>query len=520
MAQTDTDVLIIGGGINGAATAQCLSAQGYRVILAEAQGFAAGASSKSSRLMHFGLRYLDRGEPLWNYVRNPGWFLRQCRRAQTTMAHRAELVRTMANHLIPYQMYLPIFADDTVAPWQMATGLRLVNALSRTDCPVVWRRLPPADWSTDPVCGALQSRRDLRAAFVVTEYQYDWPERLVCDYIADARRLGADCRDYTQVTALTRDDQTLQATFANGQTATASRVINMAGAWIDRVLETSSARPSAPLVAATKGSHIAVRLPPAWRGRAIAHFASTGYPFYIIPFRDLHYIGPTETPLPEMPDQADALSATADEIDWLVAETRRLVPGLGLSHRDVLYSWAGARPMPHVPNYRGKQNLVPVFHDHETDGLPGVLSVPGGPLMLHRFTARTAAAKVSERLTPQRPPQEPNLGSPEWRDQSNSPPVVPDYPHIRFAHLLDIVQRDQPTTLSDILLRQSGLVWTGGLTPEIVTQSAHTVSDAMGWTKEGEHKQIAACLTDLDRSFHRPAPSPSRPTTRRRHGNR
>ena len=89
------DVAVIGGGINGTHTAQTLVAQGYSVLLVEAQDFGSGASGRSGRLMHYGLRYLDRGEPLWNYFKNPGWFIRQCGRARDTMLHRAEMVRDM-----------------------------------------------------------------------------------------------------------------------------------------------------------------------------------------------------------------------------------------------------------------------------------------------------------------------------------------------------------------------------------------------------------------------------------------
>lgn len=76
------DVAIVGGGINGSSAAQQLSARGFSVIILDRADFGSGASSRSSRLMHFGLRYLDRGEPIRNYFANPGWFVTQCKRAR------------------------------------------------------------------------------------------------------------------------------------------------------------------------------------------------------------------------------------------------------------------------------------------------------------------------------------------------------------------------------------------------------------------------------------------------------
>lgn len=494
------DVAVIGGGINGASAAQELTAKGYKVLLIDAADFGSGASSKSARMMHFGLRYLDRGEPLVNYFKNPMWFIRQCLRARATMRHRAELVRDMPERVVPYTMYVPVYRSDYVSPWQLSAGLHLINLLSRTDVPAEWRRLSAQELKTTPFVAQARDRDDLQAVFAVTEHRYDWPERLVADYMLDAARMGADCRNYTRLDQLKRSpsgyvELFLSDTLDTNRKAcvTATRVINSTGAWIDQVLNASGLTATRQ-IAGTKGVHAAIELPDQFRGQAFAHFTDKSYPFYFLPWRHLHYIGPTETHFEGDPSK---VRATEDDLNWLVNQANRMLPGIGLTRDDLVYHWAGVRPMPHIPNYKGKQNLVPQFHTHEEGGFPDVLSVPGGALMMHRFTGRKAAEIATKGVAPSRDKQQADYRSRQPRTNTNSAPMIAVEGNIRWAHLQDIALEELPETLADILLRRTGLVWTGELSRNVIERAAEEVAEVMNWSPDRIQHEIRQCIEQL-----------------------
>ncbi|SHJ89724.1 Glycerol-3-phosphate dehydrogenase [Shimia gijangensis] len=494
------DVAVIGGGINGAGTAQSLAAKGYSVLLVEAQDFASGASSRSAKMMHFGLRYLDRGEPIWNYIKNPAWFILQCKRARDTMRHRAELVRDMPERLIPYTMYVPIYKEDFVAPWQIEMGLRLMNAISRCSTPAEWRRLSRSEMDTTPFVADARDRDQLQAVFAITEHRYDWPERLVADYMLDAVRMGAVCRNYTRLNKMERAKEgdialTLEDAETNAIVSVrAKRVVNTAGAWIDLVLGDSGLNATRQ-IAATKGAHAVIQLPEKYKGQSFAHFTTGRYPFYFLPMRDHHVIGASETPFEGNPSD---VRVTDEDLDWLVFEANRMLPGIPLSRDDVLYSWAGVRPMPHIEGYTGKQNLLPEYNTHDSDGYPDVLSVPGGALMTHRFTGRKAAEIATKGLRPSRAPQTPDLRSRQPRENTNSPPLFESDPSVRLSHLEDLAREEMPVALADILLRRSGALWSGELNSETVSKAAEAVAGAMQWSDDEKQKQIEHCLEQLE----------------------
>ena len=488
------DVVVIGSGINGASAAQHLVADGYSVLLIEAQDFGAGASSRSSRLMHFGLRYLDRGEPLWNYLTNPGWFITQCGRARGTMKHRAELVRTMPERMIPYTMHIPVYEEDHVAPWQMSSALHLINLLGGGELPICWQQLKSTDYPTTPLVSLARDQDRLQGVFSVEEYYYDWPERLVVDYAMDAIRMGAVCRTYTKAVGFEHKDNAwnieLQDVLEPGSRASiqARQVLNTAGPWIDRVLQ-SAGKPVRRQIAATKGTHAAVRLPEEYRNHAFAHFNRKAYPFYICPWRDLHYIGPTETAFSG--DPAD-VRASEEDIRFLIDETNHMLPGLELNPKQILFHWSGVRPMPFIPGYQGKQNLIPEFNDHADDGLPNFLSIPGGPLMVHRFTGRRAAVEVGKQISPSGPKQTPSYATREFSGNVDSPPVNPAYPNVRLSHLQELAREEQPVSLADLLLRRAGLGWSEGLSIDVAREAAATVAEIMQWDDSDINREVEA----------------------------
>ena len=267
----------------------------------------------------------------------------------------------------------------------------------------------------------------------------------------------------------------------------ARQIVNTTGPWIDQLLK-GAAGGVGRQVKATKGSHIALRLDTAFAGHAFAHFNRRGYPFYVCPWRDLHFVGPTETPYEGDPGN---VRVSKDDVSFLIAEVNHMLPGLKIRADDILFHWAGVRPMPFIPGYTGKQNLTPEFNDHGPEGLANILSVPGGPLMVHRHTGRQIASKVAARLNPSSAKTMASFATVALDENTNSPPVNPAYGDVRLSHLQAMARRELPASLTDLLLRRAGLGWTHDLSQDAARQAAQAVAGDMGWDASEGEAQVA-----------------------------
>ena len=174
---------------------------------------------------------------------------------------------------------------------------------------------------------------------------YAWPERICVDTALDAERRGATIRTYAEVTAIAREGEDWLVTLEErapemqGRAQVRARmVVNAAGPWIDRVPGGGSGRRR---VIGIKGVNVMVRLPEAFRGQGLEAFSRKGEPYYVFPWRDFHFIGPTETEVTANPDDIHVEEA---EIDYILGEANHLFPGLQLTRADVLHCWCGVRP--------------------------------------------------------------------------------------------------------------------------------------------------------------------------------
>ncbi|MGH6953627.1 MAG: FAD-dependent oxidoreductase, partial [Alphaproteobacteria bacterium] len=485
----DFDVVVIGAGATGASAAQHLAAAGYGVLVVDKADFASGASSRSGRLLHCGLRFLEPGEGLgyrspsiWDSLRHPREFARNLRRARDAMGCRAQFVATMPERVSAFTFCLPLWREGPYRPWQAALGLRLLGALGPREPPLEALRLTPGEIAQNPLFRALRDPERLAAAFTFREYRFEWPERIVLDTLLDARRMGALARNYTPALAIERDRAdgwrvTLGDAFETGARAsvTARLVLNNAGAWTDRVSRLAS-EGAARRIQGTKGTHIMVRLPPGCAAYGILSHNSRREPYYLIPWRGLHYVGPTDTPYE---GDIDDVRATEDEIEGLIAETNGLLPGLGLERADVLFSWAGVRPLTYDPEKSmGVRGYV--FHDLGRDGLDGMFAMTSSPLLSHRLAGRRLAREVARRLSPSGRPKELSYAAKPFHEAGASPALLNHWPEAKLAHLSHTAAEEDPVTLADLLFRRVGAGWTETMGREGARLAAETVSDAMG----------------------------------------
>ncbi|MEB8385770.1 FAD-dependent oxidoreductase [Rhodobacteraceae bacterium KMM 6894] len=473
------DVVIIGGGIVGASSAREAAAAGFSVLLVEKDDFAAGSTSRSSRLLHCGLRYFEAPNPLRYFARHPTRFLTALRMARQGMQERREMVLTAPQRVRPIDFFFPIYADGPYKPWQADLAFGLLKRLAPNDVPLDYQRLDRDAALKQPMVAALAHHDKLSAAARFREYQFNWPERICIDAVLDAEAAGATVLNYTRAT-LGEADQgvrgvSLQARDGTTVEVGARRVMTMAGIWIDNVLNGTNAKPQRR-VFGTKGAHIVIRLPEAYSGQGITTINSQGEPFYCIPWGDLHYIGPTET---AYDGDLDDIRVDAADLEFLLSETAALFPGLNVTRADVLRTWAGVRPLTYDPAHP-KGNRSRLLHDLSADGLPGVHAMTAGPIMTHRNAGREVTASLRASLTPKGTPSAPHYAPHLPLENTNAPRITLDCAYT-LADVRHAVQHEHARTLMGVLFRRSGAGLGHMFSDDEITPVARVMAEELGW---------------------------------------
>ncbi|MDO9523974.1 MAG: FAD-dependent oxidoreductase [Gemmobacter sp.] len=504
VADQTFDVVVIGGGIVGASSAREAASAGYSVLLAEKDDFAAGSTSRSSRLLHCGLRYFEAPNPVRYFASHPGRFLTSLRMARQAMLARHEIVTTSAARATPLDFHFPIFRDGPYKPWQTDVAFRLLGSLAPKDVPLDYANLSREQALKNPLVAALANTDALLSVARFTEYQFDWPERICIDAILDAESKGAVALNRTSAAIGEMKDGlrivTLTDTAGRSVEVKARRVLAMSGIWIDEVLQHS--QPNVPRkIFGTKGAHIVIRLPAKFRRQGISTINSEGEPFYCIPWHDLHYIGPTETPYDGDPND---IRTEKQDLDFLLSETAQLFPGLNVTARDVVRTWAGVRPLTYDTAYP-KGNRSRKLHDLAADGLPGVFAMTAAPIMSHRNAGREVVSILKRKLTPSIAPKAPDYSGTRPAENSNTAPIVAGLLEYHMADVRNAVKKEHATSLMDVLYRRTGL----GLRHDFTDEELARVSDVMGqeldWSQAQREQEIRAFRQQTDRLFTLPA---------------
>jgi glycerol-3-phosphate dehydrogenase len=369
------DLLVIGGGINGAGIAADASARGLSVFLAEAGDLAGATSSASSKLIHGGLRYLEHFE---------------FRLVREALAER-EVLLAKAPHIIrPLRFILPE-VQGMRSPLMIRAGLFLYDHLARRKSLGVSRAV---DLSTDSAGVPLS--RELRSGFSYWDCAVDDSRLVVLNAIA-AREAGAKIETRTPVTALAIEGNLWIATIGTGRHVTARAIVNAAGPWVEDVarLVPKTSPDNDIAVRLVKGSHIVV---PRISGAEDAYTFQNidGRIVFVIPYEDAFtMIGTTEEPI-----SADPQSATATETDevYLIDVTRRFFRSPP-SRADIVWSFAGVRPL----DDDGSHSASAVSRDYrlelQTEKGPPILHVVGGKITTYRKLAESALTLL-ERFFP------------------------------------------------------------------------------------------------------------------------
>ncbi len=510
------DVIVIGGGINGAGVAREAQRAGYRTLLVEREDFGGGTTSRATRLIHGGLRYLEHREFGLVYE---------------SLAEREALVRDVPYLVRPLQLLLPVYAGDQRPPWEIRAGLALYDLLSFRKSLPRHRALPlRALASYEPGL-----RRDgLRAAFTFSDAQVEFPERLVVESVRDLIDAGGVALNHVGADALLAPGGVLRGLrlreTCGARTAEvyAKVIVNAAGPWVDQVLAGSDAERHDVLIGGTKGSHLVADWRDAPKHAIFATAKADGRPFFILPWYRYTLIGTTDLRYDGDPSAA---RATAAEVAYLLGEATRLFPTTPLRREDVLYTYSGVRPLP--ANERGTEAAITRRHmviDHAKRGGPdGLLSVVGGKLTTYRSLARIAMKSIAKHARPSLAPNpaqqaaEPPGASPsapyapleddplviygrraaEVRalaqvDASLQERICPHNPEI-LAQVAYAVEREEAATLGDALLRRLPVGWSRCHAFDGAERSAGVMAERLGWDEPRVAAEVAAYEREVRR---------------------
>jgi glycerol-3-phosphate dehydrogenase len=369
-------VIVIGGGINGVAIARECARAGRRTLLVEQQDFAAGTTSRATRIIHGGLRYLEHAEI--GLVRE-------------SLLERRRLLEQRPHLVHPLQFLLALDEKSRRSALVVRTGLWLYRALGgklqANSGREVQRRLEQL----------LDSGRRW-SIFSYEDAQCEFPERLVAEWMVEAMEAGAVVRNHTQVLAVdVRHRRVAGVLLRDRLSGKEERVegtwiINATGPWADRVCLHSRINTGHPMVGGVRGSHIVVPRFPGAPDAAVYTEAMDRRPIFVIPWNEQILVGTTE-----VADQGDPAKArpSQDEVQYLVRSLLHLFPGLKLSAGDIRYAFSGVRPLPFSP--KEKASAVTrrhYLHDHAEDGAERMISVIGGKLTTAAELARQCAAKI------------------------------------------------------------------------------------------------------------------------------
>lgn len=523
MARESFDLVVIGGGITGAGIAWEATARGLKTALIDKNDFASGTSSKSSKLVHGGIRYLRQGDI----------------RLTLAMARERAVLQRVAPGVVDWMGFLFPFYG-ALSDWLLASlGLWIYDLLAWRSVPLKHRRLSPHEAAR--LWPQLQER-GLKAAFTYFDGRTD-DARLVLTVLKAAARQGALIANYAAATGFLRCRQRVAGVavrdMLTGQELEirSMAVVNASGPWLDEVRHYEN-RDARPLLFTTKGIHLVVGREHFLARRSpdgdfdlglLFHSACDGREMFVIPWGPLALIGTTDTPYTG--DPADARAHTED-IAYVLDSINGILK-TRLRPEEILATFAGVRPL--LAQDKAFASDISRWH-RISESSSGLISIGGGKLTTFRLMARAVVDRVMRRLAWNRSARRDRDGvpgrarawsllvgaadvdreempfDPDIRDHlvraygrdarsifelTRSHPelgdrLIPGLPYIK-AEVLYAMRREMALTLTDVLSRRTRLVWEDAEHALPVAESvARLMARELGWPEQEIAAQLAA----------------------------
>ncbi len=483
------DLLVVGGGITGAGVARDAARRGLRVALVEAEDFASGTSSRSSRLVHGGVRYLEHG-----YLHLVFEASRERRRLLAVAPH---LVR-------PLQFTWPVYRGARIPRWKLAAGLTLYDTLALFRNVGRHHRL-----SADGVRAAEPALESLGLTGGASYWDAATNDsRLTLANVIDAAAHGAVVLNHARAAKLTfgstggSADGAVVRDARGGQEVRvrARLVINATGPWTDEIARMEGGEHGAA-VRGTKGVHIAVPSARVGNVGAVTMLSpDDGRVMFTLPSTPgITIIGTTDTPTPEHPAEVRASGA---DVRYLLSACNRFFPAAQLAEEDVISAWAGIRPLVATGN---KGNPSSASREHAIRfSARGVLTVTGGKLTTYRAMAEQIVDRALERLGGHaRDCDTATAVLPGERPAAASSDVVlaPGLPW-RAQDVRAAVATEFADSLADVMIRRTTLAFElpdQGLS--LAPQIAALMAPTLGWTPAGTEQAVREYGEEVARIF-------------------
>jgi glycerol-3-phosphate dehydrogenase len=365
------DLLVVGGGIHGAAVARDAAGRGLKVMLAERGDYACATSSASSKLIHGGLRYLESGE--LGLVRE-------------SLAERAGLLKTAPHLVAPLRFLLPVYS------WQKRQALKLRAGLALYDVLSLGGGLPASGRLDDDDISQLPRLRQDELGSVLRYWDCVTDDaRLTLAVLLDARARGADIRNRRAVTAI--------AALADGYAADlderglkrrieARFIVNAAGPWLTAIDAMTEWAPPPRVLRLVRGSHIVLKMPDKPQSDAYTLQDQEERVVFVIPWLGERFLIIGTTDVPHHGDAATA-QCSAEEATYLLAAYNRYFahPGGPATEADIVFTWSGVRTLEDDASAKPSHISRSPVLSSVANGTGGFVTLYGGKLTTHRALA-------------------------------------------------------------------------------------------------------------------------------------
>ena len=521
------DVVIIGGGVTGAGAARDAALRGLRVALLEREDFASGTSSRSSRLIHGGVRYLEHGHLGLVFE---------------SSIERMRLLR-LAPHLVrPLAFTWPVYEGARIPRWKLNAGLMLYDALALFRNVKGHRNLNSRQVvESEPLLRAEGLRGGARYYDAATD-----DARLTFVNALGASEAGAVVLNHASVRSLVIEEGKARGALVvdhlTGQelTVRAQVLVNATGPWSDEIRKLDATR-DAPSVRGSKGVHIAVPRERLGNREALTLLSPVdGRVMFVLPADTHAIIGTTESATRAHPAQ---VRASEKDVEYLLASANAFFPRAKLTRDDVVSAWAGIRPLV-AKGYADDGNAGSASREHAIDFSPtGVIAISGGKLTTYRVMARDVVDAVERQLSISRRKSPTDtlplpggemasfeaelqaavaaVGQAEvarhlvraygnrWRqvwsltqeEASLAQPLAPGLPYLR-AEAAYGVSHELVHTLADLLIRRLKVAFeTKDLGAQAARAAAEVMAPRLGWDAEQTRLQLEAYGRDALRIF-------------------
>ncbi|MGC2475818.1 MAG: glycerol-3-phosphate dehydrogenase/oxidase [Candidatus Sulfotelmatobacter sp.] len=517
-------VVVIGGGINGVAVARQCARAGKRTLLVEQNDFASGVTSRSTRIIHGGLRYLEHGEI--DLVRE-------------SLRERERLLRERSHLVHPVHFLFLLNEHSQRSAMKVRAGLWLYQRIAGK------KTAPLTEMEMVRVQRALDSGQQwLMLNF--EDAQCEFPERLVAEWMTEAVEAGAVVRNHCEVLAvdisqgrargvLLRDRIT-----GKDQRVDAGWVLNCTGPWADRICQRSTVRTAKPMLGGVRGSHIVLPRFSGAPSAALYTEASDGRPVFVLPWNEQILVGTTE-----VPDSGDPgrTAPSAEEMEYLLRTATGLFPKAKLSAHDIKFAFAGIRPLPNSGDKPSAVTRRHFLHDHTEEGAARMISVIGGKLTTAASLARECARKIGiaveepkavavgpgSSLDPMLDQEvieiaragsvseETARGMMEWHGQRAMDiarmalvsaelraPICPHTSHI-VAEVVEAYRKEFAVSLADVLLRRVPVALGACWSESCSREAALRIGAVMGWNEQEFGANLEAFETERSAFLHKPS---------------